>query len=631
MERSLALHADGNEGRFLMKTRATYKAGRRVALRPAWGAIPALRYVLAAAAVAAACALSPAPAGAAEAKGDARAQAEGTGGAAPAAGAPVVGMSWHGVRAFSQSDLERAAGIRAGSPVTRSQMDAAATALTDVYRSEGYLKASARLETVQRDSGLWLNVEVDEGRRFAVGDVSLDGVTVFSREDLLERCPGLRRGAPFTRAGLERSFEALLRAYGERGYAECRVSPKSFAPAGEGSVNVAVEVEEGQRRAVEGISVSGGRTRPAAAEKLARVHTGAAFDPWSLGEVRQRLASSGLFSEVGEPVVKTGSADSLVLIEVPVTEPPSSSVSGLLGYSGREGGAVGFVDLALGNIMGTGRSGGFRWERLGGGLSSYGVAYTEPWLGGLPLSLELGLEQMTQDTTYSTTGLKADVRVTASRGFAFTLGVGSERTAIAVPVGPGATHRSRLALRAGVEMDARDNAIDPRSGLLLGADGDWGRRRDGGPGYAQEESWNITRVRVRSEVYRRLGGRHGLFLGACWRSVMTDQGETPWDQLLRFGGASSIRGYREDQFRAEETGLLQIEHRVALGDAGSRIFLFADLGFTRGRGAPDQSLLGYGLGIRTATAGGVLGLDFALGKGDSWGDAKVHVRMKRTF
>jgi outer membrane protein assembly factor BamA len=580
-------------------------------------------HIVSAAAVAVACALVTAPALASGVPGEA--------GEAEPESLRVEGVSWTGVTAFSQSDLERAVGLSAARTVTRPEMEAAATAVAGAYRSEGYLNAAVSVRTVEVRGERWLRVDVDEGGRFVVGEVSFDGATVFRAEDLLDRCPGLRPGAPFTREGLESSFEGVLRAYGARGYAECRVSPRSFSPKVSGSVDVALQVEEGRRRVVEGIGVSGGRTKASTAAKLAHVETGAAFDPWSLDEVRGRLASSGLFSEVGDPAVRTGSADSLVMIEVPVTEPPSSSVSGLLGYSGRGGGAVGFVDLALGNIMGTGRSGGFRWERSGGGLSSYGAGYTEPWLGGLPLSLELGLEHVTQDTTYSTTGLKADVRVTARRGLSFTLGVGSEKTAIAIPAGPGVTHRTRLALRAGVEMDARDNAVDPRSGLLLGADGDWGRRRDGGPGYVQEESWNITKIRVRSEMYRRLSGRHGLFVGACWRAVMTNESQTPWDQLLRFGGASSIRGYREDQFRAEETGLLQIEHRVALGEAGSRVFLFADLGFARGRGAPDGALLGYGVGIRTATAGGVLGLDFAMAKGDSWSDGKVHVRMKRTF
>jgi outer membrane protein assembly factor BamA len=586
-------------------------------------AISALRHVILATAVAAACGLMGGRATAAGATGAAQGEAP--------EGPRVEGVSWSGVTAFSQSDLERAAGLLPGRAVTRQGMEAAATAVADAYRAQGYLNAAVNVRTVERDGGRWLRVDVDEGSRFVIGEVTLVGVKEFRAEDLIEICPGLKAGAAFTREGLESSFERLLRAYGTRGYAECRVSPRSFSPKDAGSVDLALEIVEGRRRVIEGIGVSGGRTKASTAAKLARVETGTAFDPWRLDEVKARLASSGLFSEVGDPTVRAGTADSLVMIEVPVTEPPSSSVSGLLGYAGRGGGAVGFVDLALGNIMGTGRSGGFRWERSGGGLSSYGAGYTEPWLGGLPLSLGLGLEHVTQDTTYSTTALKADVRVTARRGLSFALGVGHERTAIAIPAGPGVTHRTRLALRAGVELDARDNAVDPREGLLLGVDGDWGHRRDGGPGYVEEDVWNITKVRVRSEVYRRLRGRHGLYVGACWRTVMTNESETPWDQLLRFGGASSIRGYREDQFRAEETGLLQIEHRVALDEAGSRIFLFADLGYARGRGAPPGTLLGYGVGIRTAAAGGVLGLDFAMGRGDSWSDGKVHVRMKRTF
>jgi outer membrane protein insertion porin family len=551
--------------------------------------------------------------------------------AAPACGdGPPCEIVWSGVESVGTSVLEDAAGFEGGTPLEEADLQAAAERIVNAYRAQGYLDASAVISTSEGEKNT-VSIAVCEGRRFAVGAVTLEGTSKLSARDLISRCAGLRRGAPMTQDGIERSIEELLRAYGEAGYAGCRVSPKEFTYNIDGSVDVALQISEGRRCVVERLDVSGGKTKSSTACRTAGLKAGEPFDPWSMGEVVSRLSSSGLFSRVESPVIRRGSADSLVVIEVPVVEPPSSSVSGLLGYSGRQGGAVGFLDLELGNILGTAREGAFRWENSGGGLSSYSAGYVEPWLGGLPISLELGVNHLAQDTTYSTTGFSADLNVDSGGMLSFAVGAGREKTALAGETEGVVTRRSRLAIRAGAELDARDDPLDARSGLLLAASGDWGSRVDGIPGTAEENSWRVVRYDLASELHRRLHGRHGVYLGARWRGIRSDEESIPWDQLLRFGGASSLRGYREDQFRAEETLLLQVEHRIAIGDGGSRLFLFADSGFLRGGGAPDGAQIGYGLGIRAAAAGGQMGVDFGMGAGDSWSEAKVHVRMKRLF
>lgn len=539
-------------------------------------------------------------------------------------------IAWSGVECMPVSSIIDRAGLRDLKLLDEGSFEAVANKIVELYREEGYLDASVSIsaDTTGDNS---LSIQVREGRLFSIGTVTLEGVTKIAAGELLSRCPDMKRGSPLTRGALERSFENMLRAYGEAGYAECRVAPKSFSYKEGACVDVTIEISEGRRCVVERFDIKGGKTRGSTASRTSGLKEGGPFDPWRMRDVAERLSSSGLFSRVDAPVARKGSADSLVIIEVPVVEPPSSSISGLLGYSGRQGGAVGFVDLELGNIMGTGREGSFRWENSGSGLSSYTAGYMEPWLGGFQAALELGVNHVAQDTTYSTTGFTADLLVNPRGKLSFTLGAGKEKTSLAGETEGVVTRRSRFALRGGARLDVRDNRLNPRSGLLLSASGDWGSRVDGLPGADEDMSWNVTRFDLRSEFHRRVYGRHGAYLGMRWRGVRTEGGVTPWDQLLRFGGAASLRGYREDQFRAEETGLLQLEHRIVIGDAGSRLFLFTDVGVMRGKSVPSGPQVGYGLGIRASAAGGQVGVDFGMGAGDSWSEGKVHVRMKRLF
>jgi outer membrane protein insertion porin family len=538
-------------------------------------------------------------------------------------------VTWSGVRAFEADDLAGIAKLKPGVPWVAGDSEAARGAILETYRAEGFIDAAVEMETVARSDEIDLNVRVNEGPRYRMGTVHVEGEKLFSYAEVMELCPGLQQGAAFSKSGIENSFDLLLREYGERGYAECRVSPRAFSPRANGTVDFTVEILEGTRYSIEAVDVKGGRTRGQTAGLIAGLKVGAPFDPWDLEDAHGRLASSGLFSRVGELWVRPGSADSLVVVQVDVDEAPSSSVSGLLGYSGKEGGAVGFVDLRLGNILGTARSGSFRWENSGGGLSTYGAYYREPWLGGMPVALEFGIDHVAQDTTYSTTGISGGIQISAGRRLSLSLGASKERTAVAGESEGQATRRSRVAVRAGVEVDARDNAYDPHGGLRVLLAGDWGSRTD--TRAAESKSWRIARLSIGAELHRRIYSRHGLFLGAQWRKVISNEEVLPWDQLLRFGGANSLRGYREDQFRAEETSLLQLEHRIGLGAGGSRLFFFTDFGVLGGHGAPQSTLVGYGLGIRAASPGGVVGLDYGLGKGDSWSEGKVHVRLTRTF
>jgi len=45
----------------------------------------------------------------------------------------------------------------------------------------------------------------------------------------------------------------------------------------------------------------------------------------------------------------------------------------------------------------------------------------------------------------------------------------------------------------------------------------------------------------------------------------------------------------------------------------------------------EEFLFGYGVGIRTDTPLGVVGISFAMGKGDSFSEGKVHVGLINEF
>jgi outer membrane protein insertion porin family len=106
----------------------------------------------------------------------------------------------------------------------------------------------------------------------------------------------------------------------------------------------------------------------------------------------------------------------------------------------------------------------------------------------------------------------------------------------------------------------------------------------------------------------------------------------PFHELLAVGGASSLRGYREEQFRGTRTAVGTLEYRYLLG-RHARAVVFLDVGYFY-RGGPNfakDTKLGYGIGLRGETRLGTISLDYGLGEGDDLLDGKLHVGLIRGF
>jgi Surface antigen. len=99
--------------------------------------------------------------------------------------------------------------------------------------------------------------------------------------------------------------------------------------------------------------------------------------------------------------------------------------------------------------------------------------------------------------------------------------------------------------------------------------------------------------------------------GAVLRSRSYDRSD-----LFRFGGATSLRGYDEDQFLGNVTLRGLLEYRVQL-DRRSYAYAFGDLGYVerpalRGASATRAWHPGYGLGLQVDTAIGLIRTTYAL-------------------
>ena len=140
-------------------------------------------------------------------------------------------------------------------------------------------------------------------------------------------------------------------------------------------------------------------------------------------------------------------------------------------------------------------------------------------------------------------------------------------------------------------------------------------------------------------VFVPLAGRFVAVAGGEGRVILGgrgagDEAAATYDEgeLIRFGGASSLRGYDEEAFVGNAVGRLLGEARFLLG-GDAFVFAFGDLGAVRcpplaGEAGETRVLPGYGVGAQLQTGLGLVGLTYALNPDLSAGRGKVHVRLQ---
>ncbi|MCU0412199.1 MAG: BamA/TamA family outer membrane protein, partial [Bacteroidetes bacterium] len=219
----------------------------------------------------------------------------------------------------------------------------------------------------------------------------------------------------------------------------------------------------------------------------------------------------------------------------------------------------------------------------------------------------------------------------------WSIGVAVERMAV-VPSGGFGTRtvpRNTVVNFGGrLRFDSRDDLVTPTSGFLYETSYRMGTK---GTTSVAGASDRFTTQTATMDVagYYAVAQRHVLAAAIHWGDKRTPTLDV--SDLDRVGGASTLRGYREGQFFATRFIWGSFEYRLL---AGQRSFLYAFLdgaslavpgGRILGLSEQADTKFGYGVGIRVDSPVGLIGVSLALGAGDTFSTAKLHIRLINEF
>jgi outer membrane protein insertion porin family len=290
------------------------------------------------------------------------------------------------------------------------------------------------------------------------------------------------------------------------------------------------------------------------------------------------------------------------------------------------------VNLDLKNLAGTQRALTIRYlnEKP---LTNADFRYYEPWLLGTRLEGELSFSLTIDEENYTRLASRLNVAFPVRDDLKAYVGLSRSSSTYKVYQDKDSSLLTEnfTGSQAGVELDLRDFPENPKRGFYLDVPLSIGIKSGGARDY------NEFRPGLSAQAYLNPKGAHVIAGSLYLASLFTGDTALSKAELLPLGGTTTLRGYRENQFYGRAVFSAQNEYRYLFGKR-ARVILFLDAGvvdtdspYFKNSVRWDAVLVGYGAGLFMRTGAGYLGVDYGLGRSDTFADGKLHLILKNTF
>lgn len=465
----------------------------------------------------------------------------------------------------------------------------------------------------------------------ALQDVVFKGNTKVTT-DKLKSLVTAEKGRTLNTKTLNDNMRAIEQYYHDQGYILARVSDVSMSPDGV----LTVTINEG---ILEDIVVKGNdKTKKYVITREMKVKPGEPFNVKDARRSMQKVYNLGYFEDVNMKL-NPGKEPNGVVLETSVVEQKTGTFSIGAGYSKADG-LVGIIELGDNNFRGTGDKVKVHWEFGGnGGNNNYEFSYLRPWLDSKQTSLGFNIYNMTNEySDYGYQGNDEALRSTYEKkrkGWDITLGrphgeyiqnyiTFKNRDDIYVrnvdedgaPVDyshPPAEYANYLQDNFGLTRsitlmrvyDSRDNVFNPTEGRRYSLSAEFAGGLLGG-------DFDFNKYTAEGRQYLKVGREQVVALRL---TVGYADGKLPEAGKFAVGGADTLRGYNDDQFKGDKMIAATAEYRFPVAKKVQGV-VFTDVGkaWDGDHYKLNDLKAGAGVGLRVATPIGPIRIDYAIGE-----------------
>jgi len=279
---------------------------------------------------------------------------------------------------------------------------------------------------------------------------------------------------------------------------------------------------------------------------------------------------------------------------------------------------TGELNLKLENALKKGELFKFNWRSIKPQTQRMKLNLNYPYLFQSPFGIESNLLLYKRDSTFLDLNTELNVSYSLKNGFRIRAHYRFMSSSI-LSGGSSSLEFSNLnsyrtnAYGLSIERQALDNIVNPSKGRILNAKLYVGQRILSGDSTAAAEKNTTYLGNILYREYVSIFPRHVLLFG-----LLFDFYTSPTifeNELFRFGGLNTLRGFNEEQLFASTKGQLTFEYRFLL-DENSNVFLFYDQCFYENTSVSykNDHPLGFGGGISFGSKIGIFSITYALGR-----------------
>ncbi len=535
------------------------------------------------------------------------------------------------------------------------------------YEKNGYIDAAVTYKVEPLRQGLVnVDITVEEGKRFYIGDVLVSGNAVLSTAEVESAIKEMRKGKIFSKAKLADDVANVKSLYFDRGYIFAKVNESTSLNSSTGQVDLKLVIEEGGIAYINKIKIQGNtQTRDIVIRRELRMYPGDQFDGTKLRRSKDRLNNLGYFEDVNFDIEDTDQEEQKNLV-VDVKEAKTGSFSFGGGYSTVDQ-LIGFVEIEQRNFdfsnwptfTGGGQKISARAE-IGSTKNNEMLSFTEPWLFDYPISAGFDLYRMEynrdNDTGYAYDQTRVGGKLRFGKEISEYLSTGAYYRLEKVDISNmeddvsqdlkeelGKNTVSSIGLS--FTDDHRDSTISATKGWVGTISGDVA----GGPLGGDKDFYRLETnaayyIPLKFSSVIELSARAGMV------DAYGDSSKVPIFERYFVGGSRSIRGYdergigpidanTEDPIGGEAIFVGSIEYTIPLIDV-IKFAIFYDIGNVWGKYSDFMSTklyAGTGIGLRIKTPIGPMNLDYGIpldkqpGEEDRNKNGKFYFSVSRGF
>ncbi len=563
-----------------------------------------------------------------------------------------------GAKTFSENEYLGWMKISTGTKYFPGLEDSVKFRITSALEERGYFNASFQKIVLEKIDSIksFLSINLSEGKPTLINKIKF-GKAVKDTTQIAGILSKLEN-APLTNANIGLALSEVLDYYENIGFpfSSIRIESVELTNPSGGSANdstkenhfanLVLYIDEGAKSKIDKIEIEGNdRTKDFVIMRSLEFKKGEEYSQKKIDKIPERLNRLRFFEPVEQPTFYFNSKQEGVL-KISVKEKQTNYFDGILGYvpaaNDKESGYLtGFVNVNLRNLFGTGRAASFRWQQENRSSQELELHYLEPWLFDFPFNIEGSLFQRKQDSTYVQRNLEGSLEYLATDQISASIIIGTQST---IPSGLNSQNftvfnSSSFTTGVNFRIDTRNDFYAPTKGIYFSNTYKYiSKRINGTSGFITPDTkTEITLQRLEFDftIFNQFFQRQVAAIGVHGRELRGDN--TELSDLYFLGGTNSLRGYREKQFQGNRIFWSNLEYRL-LFSKRSFAFLFFDSGYflrneDKQKNIPENSSfkIGYGFGLNIETGLGVLGVSFALAKGDSFGEGKIHFGIINEF